>query len=199
MPAAGDFTPDQAAGEAALARRARAGDVAAFGELVRLHQVAVFNVCYRLTGERREAEDMAQDAFIRAYERFASFDTARPFGPWMRRVAANVCLNALQRARRLHFSLDDDSVPEPRADEAGEPPVAHGQRETAETVRAALLALPAHYRAVIELCHFQDMSYAEAAQELRLPLSDVKSHLFRARNALAKQLRPIAAPLSDAR
>lgn len=196
MPATGET--HAAADDTALARRARGGDAAAFGALVQAHQTAVFNVCYRLTGERREAEDMAQEAFIRAYERIASFDPARPFGPWMRRVAANVCLNALQRARRLHFSLDDDSVPEPRADEAGEPPVAHAQRETTEAVRGALLTLPAHYRAVIELCHFQDMSYAEAAQALRLPLSDVKSHLFRARKALARQLRPQAAPAPDA-
>jgi RNA polymerase sigma-70 factor (ECF subfamily) len=164
------------------------GDAAAFGELVRAHQGAVFNVCYRLTGEQREAEDMAQEAFIRAYERIASFDPARPFGPWMRRVAANVCLNALQTARRLVFSLDDESQPEPHADILSEPATAFEQRTAAETVRGALLALPAHYRAVIELVHFQDMSYAEAAQVLRLPLSDVKSHLFRARKALAKTL-----------
>ena len=194
MPATG--AAQTATDDIALARRARAGDAAAFGALVQAHQTAVFNVCYRLTGERREAEDMAQEAFIRAYERIASFDPARPFGPWMRRVAANVCLNALQRARRLHFSLDDESVPEPRADDAVEPPVAQAQAETAQAVRAALFALPAHYRAVIELCHFQDMSYAEAAQALRLPLSDVKSHLFRARKALARQLHthPAFAP-----
>lgn len=174
--------------EIALARRARSGDAAAFGELVRAHQAAVFNVCYRLTNERREAEDMTQEAFIRAYERIATFDPARPFGPWMRRVAANVCLNALAAARRLVFSLDDDSLLEPRADALSEPPVAFEQQNTANAIRAALLALPMHYRAVIELVHFQEMSYAEAAQILRLPLSDVKSHLFRARKALAKSL-----------
>ncbi len=186
MPAAGEA--QTATDEIALAHRARMGDAAAFGELVRRHQVAVFNVCYRLTGERREAEDMAQEAFIRAYQRISSFDPARPFGPWMRRVAANVCLNALTTARRLNFSLDDESQPEPRADVLSEPSTAYEQRTTADAVRGALLALPAHYRAVIELVHFQDMSYAEAAQVLRLPLSDVKSHLFRARRALAKAL-----------
>lgn len=186
MPAAGDA--QTAIDEITLAHRARMGDAAAFGELVRAHQGAVFNVCYRLTGERREAEDMAQEAFIRAYERISSFDPARPFGPWMRRVAANVCLNALAAARRLVFSLDDERQPEPRADALSEPATAYEQRLTADTVRDALLALPAHYRAVIELVHFQDMSYAEAAQVLRLPLSNVKSHLFRARKSLAKML-----------
>lgn len=186
MPASGDA--QTAIDEIALARRARSGDASAFGELVRAHQLAVFNVCYRLTGERREAEDMTQEAFVRAYERIATFDPARPFGPWMRRVAANVCLNALAAARRLVFSLDDESQPEPRADASGEPAAAFEIQNAADAVRAALLALPAHYRAVVELVHFQDMSYAEAAQALRLPLSDVKSHLFRARKALAKTL-----------
>ena len=67
-----------------LARQARRGDAQAFGELVRRYQTSVFNVCYRLAGERREAEDLTQEAFLRAYERLASFDDARPFGPWMR-------------------------------------------------------------------------------------------------------------------
>jgi RNA polymerase sigma-70 factor (ECF subfamily) len=69
-----------------LALRARRGDAEAFGELVRRYQTSVFNVCYRLLGERREAEDLAQEAFIRAYERLDAFDAALPFGPWMRRV-----------------------------------------------------------------------------------------------------------------
>ena len=81
-----------------LALRARRGDAEAFGELVRRYQTSVFNVCYRLLGERREAEDLAQEAFIRAYERLDTFDADLPFGPWMRRVAANLCLNWMERA-----------------------------------------------------------------------------------------------------
>lgn len=80
-----------------LAIRARRGDAEAFGELVRRYQGSVFNVCYRLLGERREAEDMAQEAFIRAYGRLETFDADRPFGPWIRRVAANACFNRLQQ------------------------------------------------------------------------------------------------------
>ena len=87
---AGDLPDD-----ADLARRARRGEAAAYGELVRRHQQAVFNVCYRLLGHRQEAEDAAQEAFLRAYARLETFDLSRPFGPWMRRVAANLCLNHL--------------------------------------------------------------------------------------------------------
>ena len=80
-----------------LVLRTRQGDDEAYGDLVSRHQNPVFNVCYRLMGERREAEDMSQDAFIRAYARLDTFDVERPFGPWIRRVATNVCLNRIKK------------------------------------------------------------------------------------------------------
>ncbi|MBI3241992.1 MAG: sigma-70 family RNA polymerase sigma factor [Chloroflexi bacterium] len=167
-----------------LVLRARRGDAEAFGELVRRTQTSVFNVCYRLMGERREAEDLAQEAFIRAYERLGTFDPDRPFGPWMRRVAANHCLNRLSAQAPADAPLDEERD----EDERGKPEAIREAREQAELVRAAILALPPNYRAVIELRHFQDMSYDEIAGLLSIPLSDVKSHIFRARKLLAEKL-----------
>lgn len=167
-----------------LAIRARRGEAEAFGELVRRYQSSVFNVCYRLIGERREAEDMAQEAFLRAYQRLDTFDAGRPFGPWIRRVAANACLNHLEGSAPADVPLDEER--DQAADE--QPEMAHEQSEQAEAVRAAILSLPPRYRVVIELRHFQDMSYDEIAMTLDIPLSDVKSHLFRARKILAERL-----------
>lgn len=167
-----------------LAIRARRGEAEAFGDLVRRYQTSIFNVCYRLLGERREAEDLAQEAFVRAYQRLESFDAERPFGPWMRRVAANLCLNRLQLDRPPAAPLDEERD----EDTASTPEVAQEHTERAELLRAALLGLPGHYRAVIELRHFQELSYDEIATALHLPLSDVKSHLFRARKMLAERL-----------
>lgn len=171
-----------------LVEQARNGDAAAFGELVRRYQAAVFNVCYRMAGERREAEDLAQEAFIRAYGRFSLFDIEKPFGPWIRRVAVNVCLNKFQRKDAGSMELDEerDSV---SATSLPNPEKALENAQTAQALRAALGELPLHYRAVIELRHFQELSYAEIAEQLRIPLSDVKSHLFRARRLLAEKLR----------
>ncbi len=76
-----------------LVLRTRRGEVEAFGEVVARYQVAVFNVCYRMLGERMEAEDLAQETFIRAYKRLETFNVERPFGPWIRRAATKVCLN----------------------------------------------------------------------------------------------------------
>jgi RNA polymerase sigma-70 factor (ECF subfamily) len=171
-----------------LVLRTRRGDSDAYGELVRRYQASVFNVCYRLAGERREAEDWAQEAFIRAYERLETFDSRLPFGPWIRRVAANWCLNRLARHRPPAVALDEERD---RADpQAVDPAALSEQAERAAALRAALAALPPHYRVIIELRHFQELSYAEIAAALGLPLSDVKSHLFRARQLLARRFLP---------
>jgi RNA polymerase sigma-70 factor (ECF subfamily) len=167
-----------------LAIRARRGEAEAFGELVRRYQTAVFNVCYRLLGERREAEDLAQEAFMRAYARLDSFDAERPFGPWIKRVAANLCLNRLGQKTPEVPLLDEEHDDA----EASTPESAQDANERTALVRAALLGLPPHYRAVVELRHFQELSYEEIARQMQLPLSDVKSHLFRARKLLAEKL-----------
>ena len=170
-----------------LVLRTRQGDDEAYGDLVSRHQNSVFNVCYRLMGERREAEDMSQEAFIRAYARLDTFDVERPFGPWIRRVATNLCINRIKKFKPGQAQLDD---------EFDEPidtrnPGPEGQRIRVEreiTVRCAIVELPPHYRTVIELRHFQDLTYAEISETLSIPMSDVKSHLYRARRELAERL-----------
>jgi RNA polymerase sigma-70 factor (ECF subfamily) len=167
-----------------LILNARHGDSASFGELVTRYQNSVFNVCYRILHEPGEAEDMAQETFIRAHARLGSFDPERPFGPWIRRVAANVCLNHLE-AQRLTTGLDDEKD----LDESQGPEDQVEVKERSAQIRRALASLPANYRAVVELRHYQEMSYDEIAGELKIPLSDVKSNLFRARKLLAEKLK----------
>lgn len=171
----------------ALVLGALRGEVQAYGELVRRYQASVYNVCYRLMGDRQTAEDRAQDAFVRAYRRLETFDVERPFGPWIRRVATNVCLNDLNRAEPATAPLEEE-FGEYAAASLGEPEKELQRAERAERVRAALQTLPSHYRAVIELRHYQDLSYAEIASALGLTMSEVKTHLYRARRALAELL-----------
>ena len=163
--------------------RARRGDRNAFGELVTCYQTGVFNVCYRLLHERDEAEDLAQETFMRAYDRLHIFDLDREFGPWIRRIAANLCLNYLE-SRKVTVQLDEERD----ADESQRPEKQVEVHERSAQIRATLLSLPPHYRVVIELRHYQELSYDEIARELQIPLSDVKSHLFRARKLLAEKL-----------
>ncbi len=173
-----------------LVRRSRLGQAEAFGELVRRYQASVFNVCYRVLGERAAAEDLAQEAFMRAYARLGTFDVTRPFGPWIRRVAANLCLNHLQRPAQPDQPLDDETRLPTASQATGtqDPALIAEANQAHQALRAAILALPPRYRAVIELRHFQDLSYAEIAASLGRPQSDVKSDLFRARKLLAQAL-----------
>ena len=166
-----------------LILRARRGDTEAYGELVTRYQTSVFNVCYRILHERGEAEDLTQESFMRAYDRLSTFDIQREFGPWVRRVAANLCLNHLESQKRS-VELKDEKD----ADESQRPEAMVEVHERSEQIRRALVSLPARYRLVIELRHYQEMSYDEIAAELNIPLSDVKSHLFRARKFLAEKL-----------
>ena len=171
-----------------LVTRIRQGDRQAYGDLVRRYQVSVFNLCYRMLGERTLAEDMAQEAFLRGYRRLETFDAARPFGPWIHRVAVNLCITQRQKRAPVLVSLQPelDSAPG-----SARPPEAYAEsQEAARRVRRALLELSDIQRAVIELRHFQGLKYEEIADALNLPLNTVKSHLRRARQALAQRLNP---------
>lgn len=166
-----------------LLLRARRGETEAYGELVTRYQTGVFNVCYRILHNRSDAEDLAQETFIRAYDRLYTFDLERDFSPWIRRVAANLCLNYLE-AQKPVAELDEDRD----EDKTQSPGEQVEVKERSEQIRTALASLPPHYRVVVELRHYQDLSYDEIANELEIPLSDVKSHLFRARKLLAEKL-----------
>jgi RNA polymerase sigma-70 factor (ECF subfamily) len=171
-----------------LAVRARRGDAAAYGELVERYQTSVFNVCYRMMGNRQEAEDMSQESFLRGFDRLATFDPGRPFGPWIRRVATNYCLNRLAIRRPVTLPLEDEheisrGTPRRQVEQAAE------TADRNQEIRQGLMRLSPQYRAVIELRHFQELSYNEIAQVLGISLPQVKSHLFRARSQLREILQ----------
>lgn len=175
--------------ESELARRTANGDQAAFAEIVRLHQQAVFNVAYRMLGNAHDAEDAAQDVSIRAYQFFDRFDPDRPLAPWLKRITVNVCLNRLNTRMPPASFLDDNLLP-PK-DPHPSPEAQATIRQGVERLRAEIVNLPSQYRAVIELRHFQEMSYEEIASTLKRPLISVKSNLFRARKILAKRLKDL--------
>ena len=174
--------------ESELAWRAANGDQTAFAEIVRLHQQAVYNVAYRMLGNMHDAEDATQDAFIRAYRFFDKFDPDRPLTPWLKRITVNVCLNRLNTDKPA--SSLDDNLPPPTDPHPG-PEAQTATRQRQDKIRAEIVRLPPQYRAVIELRHFQELSYEEIARTLKRPLSAVKSDLFRARKLLAERLRDL--------
>ena len=174
--------------ERGLVLQAKRGDRDAFSEIVRRHQQAVFNVAYRLLGDVRDAEDAAQETFIRAFQFFDRFDNDRPLAPWLKRIEVNVCLNRLEGQKPASF-LDDELAPV--SDPNPTPEVLIVSRARDDRIRKELTRLPPRYRLVIELRHFQELSYEEIAKELKRPLTDIKSDLFRARKLLAERLKDL--------
>jgi RNA polymerase sigma-70 factor (ECF subfamily) len=171
----------------ALVLQTRRGDIQAYGELINRHERTVFNICYRLLGERRDAQDLTQEAFLRGFLKLASFDEERPFGPWIYKITSNLCLNALQHHNGPPPESDAEMASLPTSPQDS-PESTLVQGEQTEAIRQAILSLPAHYRVVIEMRHYQNLAYKEIAQALQIPQSGVKSHLFRARKHLAELL-----------
>jgi RNA polymerase sigma-70 factor, ECF subfamily len=167
--------------ERGLITRCLAGESAAFEPLVSRYHRPLFRVAARLLGNREEAEDATQTAFLKAYKGLATCDRERQFFSWIYRILVNECLNVL-RARRPVEALAEN-MPAPRPD--GDPVDTF---ETTRRVRQALLGLPAAQRDVILLRHFADLRYDQIAAALGVPEKTVKSRLFSARQRLCELL-----------
>lgn len=177
-----------------MVKKAAAGDQDAFEQLVLDHQDRVFSLAFHLVGDREQAADLAQEAFLKAWKGLGSFQGESSFGTWMHRLTTNVCLDYLRRqARRREVaavvSLDDeDSGWAEPADERQDP---HRQLEAAERRQAlqeGLARLPEHHRQVLLLREVAGLSYQEIAKATDADLGTVKSRIARGRNQLRKIL-----------
>jgi RNA polymerase sigma-70 factor (ECF subfamily) len=172
-----------------------AGDPQAFGELVRRYERDVFNLAYRMLNERGEAEDAAQEAFMRAYVNLDRYDPERPFKTWLLSITSNHCIDRLRRRRLTWLSLEEPLPPHPAltSDVPG-PEEALLTSERNLLVQEMLANLSPEYRLAVILRYWYDLSYAEIAEMLGTTESAIKSRLFRARQALADDLeaRPVS-------
>ena len=166
-----------------LITRAVAGDERAFAELVTRYQTAVYNLAYRMLGDRAEAEDAAQEVFLRMYRRLATYDADHRFSTWVLSIASHYCIDLLRRKKPWLVPLENIQN-WMRARGRGPEALALA-REQQDTVRALLAKLPEHYRLVLLLRYWHDLGYEEIAQVVNLPVSTIKARLHRARNALA--------------
>jgi len=166
--------------------RSQHGDDNAFAQLVENYQRAVFNLCYRMLGDPTEAEDAAQETFLRAYTRLASYDSQRKFSTWLLSIASHYCIDRLRARRHGRVSWDylchglNLSDPNPGPEEAAL------RRETQRRVQKLLDTLPPGYRVAVVLRYWHELSYEEMAETLNATLPAVKSRLFRARQMLAQ-------------
>ena len=175
--------------EAEWIRRAREGDQVAFGHLVTAYQTAVYNLAYRMLGDAGEAEDAAQETFLRAYVHLQSYDPRRSFRTWLLSIASHYCIDRLRRRRITWLSLEDEIASPGHLTQPGpDPEAAVIRREREEQIQRLLAALSPTDRAAITLRYWYDCSYEEIAEMLSLTVSAVKSRLHRARRALARML-----------
>lgn len=181
--------------DAALIRRCQRGDTEAMDQLIQAYQKHVFNLAYRLSGNYDDAQDIAQEAFIRVFNSITTFRGDANFTTWIYRIVTNVYLDERKKQRvREHGSLDeyleleDSSVTRQIEDPSPGPEDAVEQRERHELVGQAVLQLPENQRVMIALYHFQGRSYEEIAAMMQLPIGTVKSRLNRARLALKEKL-----------
>lgn len=169
--------------------QALAGDQQAFGALVQQHQHAVYNLAYRMLGERNEAEDAAQEAFLRAYTNLRRYDVSRSFRTWVLSIAANHCIDRLRKRRLTWLSIEEPLPPHPALNSSEiEPEDAVILSERDSNVQALLADLQPDYRIAVILRYWYDLSYSEIAEVLQTTESAVKSRLFRARQSLAEKI-----------
>lgn len=192
----------QASTGAELMRRLQGGEVEAFRALVETYQHRLINFCFRLLGNRAEAEEIGQEVLLRVYRQARRYRTDRPFEPWVYRIATNLCLNAL-RSRKRHptvsleapqgASEDAPSLAEVLPTQDPSPAQTAASRERLAYLQQAISELPPRQRVALALREYQGFSYEQIAQTLGTSRKGVETLLYRAKETLRGRLRRLLA------
>ncbi len=179
--------------DADLVTQALAGSQDAYRVLVERHSRPVFNLVARMVREDGVAEELAQDAFVKAFAALRSFDPAYKFSNWILRIAHNVTIDYLRKSKLQVVSIDDESSGRDLTDVLadGREPSAFDravQRDFRDDLELALARLRPEFRRLVVMRYLEDLSYEDIAEIVGLPLGTVKSHLHRARAALGRLL-----------
>lgn len=179
--------------------RSRRGDVAAFDKIVRKYERSVFNTAYRLSNSHDDAADIAQEAFVRAWNNLRSFRGDAAFSTWLYRIVTNVFLDDRKKKRSRQtrsleeeMDLDESSVQRQYEDPSPGPQELAEGDERRRLLEQAIATLPENQRAMVVMYHTQGLAYEEIAEILDLPMGTVKSRLNRARLALRDRLGSVA-------
>ena len=178
-----------------LVEQAKQGDVQAFEKLVKQYDRQVFRIANHITQNREDAEDVVQDAFLKAYEKLDQFQGNSKFYTWLVRIAVNESLMRLRKRRTgktismdENIETEDGSMPRDFADWGPDPEAQYGQSEMAEILKKTIQGLPQGFRVVFVLRDVEGLSTEETAETLGLSIPAVKSRLLRARLQLRERL-----------
>lgn len=188
--------PSIPGGDAPLVHRALAGDHAAYAELLSRYRSRVFGLALRMVRNAEDASDIAQEAFLRAFQSLEGFDRSKSFGAWIAKITANLCIDHYRRRRLVMVSLD--GPPESQrgerpwefADDRPDPEAILTRTESERQLEGLVESLPPRYRMVVLLRYKEDLAYEEIAEVLGIPLGTVKARLHRAHHMLKRKLKP---------
>jgi RNA polymerase sigma-70 factor (ECF subfamily) len=161
------------------------GDANAFGQLVEVYNQPVYNLCFRMLGDPYDAEDAAQEAFLRAYKSLSRYDVKRSFSTWLLSIAAHYCIDQIRKRRIWFVPIDTLNYREIR-DPSPNPESSLSISEDQQQIQSLLDILGPIDRAAVVMRYWYDFSYDEISNALNLSLSAVKSRLHRARRTLAQ-------------
>ncbi len=176
-----------------LIKRCLAGDQLAWEQIVKQYWRKVFNVAYKFVGKHDEAEDLAQDIFLKIFKSLDTFDRRANFQTWLISISRNLCIDHYRSVRKEREAIDRDADAGELAPAAPDPgPVAAlEQRDRVVLLKQAMAALPETLRTAVLMRDIQELSYQEIADRLRLPEGTVKSRINRGRTELARQIRKL--------
>jgi RNA polymerase sigma-70 factor, ECF subfamily len=176
-------------------KQVKKGDQDAFAEIVEYYKDKVYQLCYRMLGNAHEAEDSAQEAFIRAYVNIHSYDSTKKFSTWLYRIATNLCIDRI-RKKKPDYYLDAEISGTDGLDMYSQIPAKQElpedeleKLELHEQIQQEILKLPEKYRSVIVLKYVDELSLKEISDILELPVGTVKTRIHRGREALRNKLR----------
>jgi RNA polymerase sigma-70 factor (ECF subfamily) len=176
-------------------KKVKKGDQNAFAEVVEYYKDKIYQLCYRMLGNAHEAEDMAQEAFLRAYVNIDSYDIKRKFSTWLYRIATNLCIDRIRKKKPDYF-LDAEvagteglNMYSQIAADGEFPEESVEKLELHEYVQQQIAQLPEKYRTVIILKYVDELPLKEISDIMELPIGTVKTRIHRGREALRKKLR----------
>lgn len=168
-----------------IVNKCLAGDINAFEVLIERYKKAVFNTAYRMMGNREEAEDISQEAFIRMFNSLSRYNPEYKFMTWALKVTTNLCLDSLRKRKAETVPIDDGFEIKDGKDTPEEEYI---RKENQKLVQDAIMKLPEKYREFLILFHQRNLSYQEIMEVTGESLTIVKNRLYRARQMLKEEL-----------
>lgn len=176
--------------DAQLVKRCLRGDEKGFEELLGKYRRPVYSICLRMVRNETDAEDLAQEVFVRTFNVLDRYNPSYPFSSWLYRITSNLCIDFIRKRKKGIVSIDepmrgeDGDMQRQLPADTGEPDREVETREMIDMLEEAIATLPEHYRIIVILRHQEQLSYDEIAENLGIPLGTVKARIHRARNMI---------------